>query len=100
MGKDLVAEFLVDGLLRGDLKSKQEGYNIGRNGGWLSPNDIPRMENMNPLAPEIGDVYLTPQNMAPTNLLKQLLEDKINEAMGGRVLPPPENHKTNGHAKT
>ncbi len=54
-------EFLVEGLLRGDVKSRYEAYAIGRQWGWLSVNDIRRKENMNPI--EGGDVYLTPLNM-------------------------------------
>ena len=49
----------VDGLMRGDYKSRMEGYAIGRNGGWLSTNDIREMENMNPVSEEEGgDLYL------------------------------------------
>ena len=54
-------EHLVDGLLRGDFKTRMEGYTLGRNGGWLSANDIRERENMNPI--EGGDNYLTPLNM-------------------------------------
>jgi len=57
----IFTEFLVDGLLRGDLPSRYNAYNIGRTGGWLSRNDIRGMENMNPIAG--GDDYLTPLNM-------------------------------------
>ena len=49
--------------MRGDLKSRYDSYAIGRNNGWLSANDIRRLENMNPLPPEQGDVYLIPLNM-------------------------------------
>ena len=49
----------VDGLMRGDYKSRMEGYSIGRNGGWLSTNDIREMENMNPVSEEDGgNLYL------------------------------------------
>ncbi len=58
-------EFLIDGLMRGDMKSRYDAYSIGRNNGWLSANDIRRLENMNPLPPEQGDVYLIPLNMVP-----------------------------------
>lgn len=58
----LFAEFLVDGLLRGDTKSRYESYAIARQWGWLSANDIRELENSNPV--EGGDVYLTPLNMA------------------------------------
>ena len=41
--------FNIDGLMRGDYKSRMEGYAIGRQNGWLSTNDIPDLENMNPV---------------------------------------------------
>lgn len=56
-------EFLVDGLLRGDLKTRYEAYAIGRNNGWLSADDVRVMENMNPLEDDQGDIYLVPVNM-------------------------------------
>jgi len=61
--KNYFAEFAVDGLLRGDVKSRYEAYSIGRQNGWLSANDIREKENMNPI--EGGDDYLTPLNMMP-----------------------------------
>ena len=49
----------MDGLLRGDYKSRMEGYAIGRQNGWLSANDIRRLEDMNPIeADKGGDLYL------------------------------------------
>lgn len=51
------------GLLRGDLKSRNAAYLVGRNGGWLSVNDIRLLEDMNPI--EGGDEYLVPLNMIP-----------------------------------
>ena len=61
------AEFNVAGLLRGDLKSRYEAYAIGRNWGWLSVNDILKLENSNGIGPE-GDTYLQPLNMAPAGM--------------------------------
>ncbi len=58
-------EHLVDGLLRGDIKARYEAYSIGRQNGWLSADDIRRMENMNPLPGDQGDMYLVPLNMIP-----------------------------------
>jgi HK97 family phage portal protein len=55
------AEFLVDGLLRGDTTSRYQAYAIGRQWGWLSINDVRERENMNPVAG--GDAYLEPLNM-------------------------------------
>lgn len=58
---------VVEGLLRGDLKSRYDSYAIGRNWGWLSANDIRALEDMNPLPGNIGDKYLVPLNMAPAD---------------------------------
>ena len=62
--KDYFIRFNVDGLLRGDYKSRMEGYAIGRQNGWLSANDIRSLEDMNPInADEGGDLYLINGNM-------------------------------------
>jgi HK97 family phage portal protein len=55
-------EFKIDALLRGDAKTRAEAYAQGRQWGWLSVNDIRRMENMNDIGPA-GDIYLQPMNM-------------------------------------
>ena len=54
--------FDPDGLLRGDFKARMDGYQLGRQGGWYSVNDIRRKEDMAPIGPE-GDIYLSPMNM-------------------------------------
>ena len=56
-----LAEFLVDGLLRGDFESRTRGYWQAIQGGWLSPNEVRELENKNPR--EGGDDYLQPVNM-------------------------------------
>ena len=61
--EDLVAEFLADAMLRGDIQTRYKAYASGRQWGFLSANDIRRKENMNPI--EDGDEYLTPVNMLP-----------------------------------
>jgi HK97 family phage portal protein len=63
--RDHYAEFLVDGLLRGDIKSRYEAYSIGRQNGWLNGDDIHRLENMNPMPDGLGKVYLVNGNMVP-----------------------------------
>ena len=57
-------QFNIDGLMRGDYKSRMEGYAIGRQNGWLSANDIRALENQNPIpADQGGDAYLVNGNM-------------------------------------
>lgn len=58
------AEFVVDGLLRGDIKSRYDAYATARQWGWLSADEIRELENMNPLPDGMGKQYLTPLNMA------------------------------------
>jgi HK97 family phage portal protein len=58
-------ELMLDGLMRGDLKSRYDAYNTGRNAGFLSVNDIRAFENMNPI--DGGDRYLEPLNMQAVN---------------------------------
>lgn len=81
------AEFLVDGLLRGDIKSRYEAYAVGRQNGWLSADDIRGLENMNPLPDGQGEVYLVPLNMVPA---KQLIDGTVDgsgeEAPDGRAI--------------
>lgn len=65
-------KFSVDGLLRGDIKSRYEAYQIGRNGGWLSANDIREFEDQNPLDGDQGEVYLVPLNMIPADKVGEI----------------------------
>ncbi len=57
---DYFPKFNVDGLLRGDYQSRMQGYATGISNGFLSPNDIHRLENMDLIPAEKGgdDYYL------------------------------------------
>jgi HK97 family phage portal protein len=57
----LFVQFNLEGLLRGDIKSRYDAYAVGRQWGWLSVNDIRKKENLGDV--EGGDVYLQPLNM-------------------------------------
>lgn len=61
----LFIEFNVGGLLRGDVQSRYAAYAVARQWGWLSVNDIRRLENLPPIPG--GDTYLTPLNMVPSD---------------------------------
>jgi len=64
--------FNMDGLMRGDYKSRMEGYAIGRQNGWLNANDIRELENMNPIPDEEGgNAYLVNGNMIPISVVMQ-----------------------------
>jgi HK97 family phage portal protein len=69
--------FNMSGLLRGDLKSRYEAYAIGRQNGWLSANDVRRLEDMNPIPG--GDDYHVQTNLAPMELLRDKVEAEIEK---------------------
>ncbi len=84
--KNRYFEFNISGLLRGDIKSRYEAYAQGRQWGWLSVNDIRRLENMNPIPN--GDIYLEPLNMGEAGKqqeqLKALREETFNMINEGK----------------
>ncbi|MBQ6325154.1 MAG: phage portal protein, partial [Clostridia bacterium] len=56
---ELFPKFNVDGLMRGDYKSRMEGYAIAINNGIMSVNDVRRLENLDPLdEAEGGDFHI------------------------------------------
>lgn len=59
------AEHNLDGVARAILADRYAAYALARQWGWMSINDIRRMENLNPIPG--GDAYLTPLNMGPAD---------------------------------
>jgi len=59
-------KFNLDGFLRGDYEKRMRGYSIARQNGWMSANDIRRLEDMNPILD--GDEYLVNGNMLPLKM--------------------------------
>ncbi len=60
IGKTFV-EFNVNGLLRGDVKSRTESYRTAITNGYMSVNEVRRKENMNSI--EGGDKHFMQMNM-------------------------------------
>jgi HK97 family phage portal protein len=69
-------EFLIDGLLRGDAKSRSEALQIQRRSGIINANDWAEIENRNPLPGKEGDIYIVESNM-------QSLEYLVENPGGG-----------------
>ena len=56
--------FNVDGLLRGDYQSRMQGYSIGIQNGFMSPNDVRSLEQLDLIPDEKGgNKYLVNGNM-------------------------------------
>ena len=60
---DQMAEYAVEGLLRGDTTARGAFYRVMREVGAFSANDIRALESRPPI--EGGDTYLQPVNLAP-----------------------------------
>ena len=97
-GRRYYAQFNLDGLMRGDYKSRMEGYAIARQNGWMSANDIRELENLNPIpAEDGGNTYLCNGNLVPVGLAGisiaaaavSALEDQTAEE-GPQEQPPQE----------
>lgn len=72
-------KFNVDGLLRGDFNSRITAYATGLQSGFMSINDVRRIEDMTPV--HGGDVYRVPLanvNLSASNLPEQ--EGKVSMA--------------------
>ncbi|MGC8423239.1 phage portal protein [Mixta calida] len=66
---DLFAEFSVEGLLRADSAGRAAYYTTALQNGWMSRNDVRRLENMPPIAG--GELYTVQLNLTPLEDLKQ-----------------------------
>ena len=62
-GEDHFPEHLIDGLLRGDTKTRYEAYGKAIQDGWMVRNEARERENLNPI--DGLDTPLEPMNMAP-----------------------------------
>lgn len=67
--EDLFAEFSVEGLLRADSAGRSAYYTTALQNGWMSRNDVRRLENMPPI--EGGEIYTVQLNLTPLEDLKQ-----------------------------
>lgn len=78
--------FNVDGLLRGDYASRSSGYASGISNGYLSPNDVRRLENMDLIPPEKGgdDYYLNGGYVKLENV--RTAESAPNNAISNTVI--------------
>ena len=64
----IFAEFDVRGLLRGDIKSRYDAYNLAIRTGWMSRNEVRKLENLNPV--DGLDEYIISSDMQSNNATK------------------------------
>lgn len=66
---DVFAEFSVEGLLRADTAGRAAYYTTALQNGWMSRNDVRRLENLPPI--EGGDIYTVQLNLTPLDQLRE-----------------------------
>ncbi|EFG9986397.1 phage portal protein [Escherichia coli] len=82
---EVFAEFSVEGLLRADSAGRAAYYTSALQNGWMSRNDVRRLENMPPI--EGGDIYTVQLNLTQ---LKNL--ESSNAAVQALALRELHNH--------
>lgn len=68
--------FNADGFLRGSHKERYEAYAVGINNGFLCPNDVRRLENMD-VIPD-GDIFMVQGAMMPLDMVGAAYVGKEN----------------------
>jgi len=80
-------------LTRGDKLTRYQAYNIGRLGGWLTPNMILEAEGENLIEEPWGDEYLQPLNVvvagegSPDSEDPEVIDDEEDLVEGGGPVP-------------
>ncbi|MFZ2524519.1 MAG: phage portal protein, partial [Candidatus Ferrigenium altingense] len=70
-GDGLICKFSLEGLQRGDFKSRMDGYQIGVQNGIYLRNEVRELEDLPPL--DDGDIALVPANMTTMDKMNQPL---------------------------
>lgn len=98
--RDHFFKFNLDGLLRGDYQSRMNGYAIGIQNGFMSPNDIRELEQLDLIPDEDGgNLYLVNGNMLPLGLAGAYAKtnlEKDKEDTNEEVLEMEKPNRRNG----
>ena len=80
-------KFNVDGLLRGDYQSRMNGYAVGIQNGFMSPNDIRTLEDLDLIPDELGgNKYMCNGNMIDIASVGNQYNDNGKEESDEEVL--------------
>ena len=82
----IIIRFDLDGALRADFKTRQEGLKIQREMGVINANEWRRLEDMNEIGAE-GDKYIVERNMTT---LEKVGEDPAPAAAPAAAANEPE----------
>lgn len=95
--KSYFFKFNLEGLLRGDYQSRMQGYSIGIQNGFMCPNDVRELENLDLIPDKLGgNKYMVNGNMVDLKNVGAAYtgnQSKVEEK-------PPEETSTNRRKKT
>ena len=77
-------KFKAKDLIKGDLKSRAEAYQIARHGGWMNANDIRQEMDLNPVDGPAGSEFIVPLNFQNAKFLNEKPERT------DKALPAPD----------
>jgi hypothetical protein len=87
------AEFLVDGLLRGDSLTRSQALQYQFQNGIINEDEWRAIENRNPLPNGMGKRYFVPLNLIPADKIEAYYESKTAPPAGANQAPTPSNPK-------
>ncbi|MEY0604620.1 phage portal protein, partial [Providencia huaxiensis] len=77
------AEFSVEGLLRADSAGRAAYYTTSLQNGWMSRNDVRRLENLPPI--DGGDIYTVQLNLTPIDQLGKDISGSEAEKLKAQI---------------
>ncbi|WP_272517534.1 MULTISPECIES: phage portal protein [unclassified Providencia] len=80
---DYYAEFSVEGLLRADSVGRAAYYTTSLQNGWMSRNDVRRLENLPPI--DGGDIYTVQLNLTPIDQLGKDISGSEAEKLKAQI---------------
>ena len=90
--KGFFFRFNADGLLRGDYASRMQGYSVGIQNGFMSPNDVRQLEDLDLIPDELGgNKYMVNGNMVDLA--------NVGAAYGPAEPDTPEKEETNSNMR-
>jgi len=75
---ELYAEFLVEGLLRSDITTRFQAYEVAIRNGWMMPEEVRRKENLGPM-PESDDDSPGEIEDTPADAVEDEAEDEVED---------------------
>lgn len=84
--KTFFPEFLIEGLLRGDIEKRYKAYATGKQWGFLNSDEIRRMENMNPTKDGSGKIYWGPLNYKDASKMNEVDKPSQDNFQGDKKL--------------